>query len=147
KELDCEKCTALTNISVMVKLVYLYCKHCTALTNISVMPKLKELNCKCGTALTAIPVLPNLNVPVCKNCTSLTDIPILPELYDCKGCKWFQECDDFESNINALRSCQAIVKRKLTAKKLERVIPVITEIYYSPGCKGEYLSGRSFLAK
>jgi hypothetical protein len=65
----------------------------------------------------------------------------------CLGCKWFPECANFESNIKSLYRCQAIFKRKLVAKKLERAIPAITEIYYSPGCKGAYLAEKSFVVK
>jgi hypothetical protein len=46
-----------------------------------------------------------------------------------------------------LKKAQCIVKRKLSAKKLEKLIPAITEIYYSPGCKGAYLAQRAFSTK
>ena len=40
--------------------------------------------------------------------------------------------------------CQRIMKRKLMARRLERLTPQILEIYYSPGCKGAYLAEKSF---
>jgi hypothetical protein len=82
----------------------------------------------------------------CDYCTSVTYVPDLrPSVY--VGCKWVSGCDEYENNIKSLCSCQAIFKRKLTAKKLERMIPVITEIYYSPGCKGATLAQRAFHKK
>jgi hypothetical protein len=47
-------------------------------------------------------------------------------------------------NIISLCKAQAIVKRKLTARKLERIIPIITEIYYSLGCKVEFIAKNQF---
>jgi hypothetical protein len=66
---------------------------------------------------------------------------------DWRGCKWVSGCDEYDYNIKSLRTCQAIFKRKLTARKLEKLIPAIIEIYYSPRCKGEYLAKRAFLEK
>jgi hypothetical protein len=70
-------------------------------------------------------------------------MPMLKELR-CNGCSWIKECIAYDKNILALRSCQAIAKRKLTARKLEKLLPAIIEIYYSPGCKGEYLAEQKF---
>jgi hypothetical protein len=132
----------------MPKLEILYCNDCTALTSIPVIPKLEILYCE-GINLTSIPTLSELKELYCTDCTALTSIPVLPKLKDlyCRGCKWLKDCDDYNSNIKSLRTCQAIFKRKLTARKLEKLLPVITEIYYSPGCKGEYLALRAFQEK
>ena len=104
------------------------------------------LNCESCTSLTSIPVMGELKYLDCVFCRSLTSIPVVGELY-CASCKWLDKCSDYDGNIKALRICQAIFKRKLTARKLETAIPVITEIYYSPGCKGAYLAQRAFLTK
>jgi hypothetical protein len=42
---------------------------------------------------------------------------------------------------------QAIFRRKLTARKLEKLIPEIIGIYYSPGCKGEFLAEQAFSSR
>jgi hypothetical protein len=82
------------------------------------------------------------------NCTSLTSIPeIKTTLFLLDGCKWLNDLQDFEENMRALRICQAMWKRKVLGRKLERVIPIVSEIYYSPGCKGEHLAERAFLTK
>jgi hypothetical protein len=62
------------------------------------------------------------------------------------GCPWISRNCSHDKNIEALRTCQAIFKRKLTSRKLEQVIPEITAIYYSPGCKGEHIASRAFSA-
>jgi hypothetical protein len=67
----------------------------------------------------------------------------LKELH-CEGCSWIKQCNNYDRNIQSLRSCQAIFRKKLTARKLERLLPAIIEIYYSPGCKGAYLAEREF---
>ena len=71
----------------------------------------------------------------------LTDIVHIDTVTQVHGFMWNGE------NIRDLKQCQAIWKRKLIAKKLTRSIYAITEIYYSPGCKGEYIAQRSFLTK
>jgi hypothetical protein len=90
--------------------------------------------------------MPKLIVINCNGCTLLTDVHKPITLY-CSGCKWISQCEDFESNIRILKHCQTIFKRKLTARKLNHIIPAITEIYYSPGCKGEFIAHRAFLKK
>ena len=149
EELCCMYCTALTSIPVMPKLKKLNCIECTSLTSIPALPKLETLFCNDCTSVTNIPLCPRLIHLYCSGCTSLTNIPVLPKLEElyCDGCKWIKYCDDYNSNIKALHICQAIFKRKLTARKLEKLLPVITEIYYSPGCKGEYLALRAFQEK
>ena len=111
------------------------------------MPELKTLFCSGCKALTAIHAIPKLTELSCIGCTSLTNLPVMPELkyIDCSYCKWVDKCKNFEKNMSALRSCQSIFKRKLTARKLIRMLPAITEIYYSPGCKGAYLAEKSFI--
>ena len=142
--LDCIYCKSITTISIMAKLKTLYCKYCTALTTISLFPKLEYIDCAGCTSLTTISLLPRLQILFCEDCTALTDVPWLESLY-CRGCKWIDYRNvEFDSNIRALRICQAIFRRKLIAKKLVRIIPVITEIYYSPGCKGEALALHAF---
>jgi hypothetical protein len=149
KQLYCQGCTSLTSIPEMAELIKLYCQGCTSLTSISVMVNLELLCCEYCTSLTNIPLLSNLQKLFCQGCTSLTNIPIIPELkyINCNECKWIRQCDEYEENIKSLRSCQAIFKRKLTARKLEKLLPFITEIYYSPGCKGAYLAYRAFMEK
>jgi hypothetical protein len=167
KILRCEGSTALTSIPVLPILEALFCSFCTALTNIPTMSKLQQIFCTGCTALTSIPVMEELEILYCNECTALTSIPAMPELreLDCGfctsltdipyssveevwyvGCKWFQVCKEFDSNIKSLRSCQAIAKRKLTARKLEKLIPAIVDIYYSPGYKGAYIAEKNFLA-
>ena len=93
--------------------------------------------------------MPELEILYCRYCTSLASIPVVPKLKTlfCCGCKWIKDCDDYNNNIKSLRTCQSIFRRKLTARKLEKLLPAITEIYYSPGCKGAHLAERAFSAK
>ena len=111
--------------------------QCNKVESIPVLPKLKFLYCWNCTSLTKIPVMPVLQWIDCEGCRSLTEIP--KDLYaNTAKCKWIAGAPNFEMNIQSLRDCQAIFKRKLTARKLDKLIPAITEIYYSPGCKGAY---------
>jgi hypothetical protein len=145
-QLFCQYCTSFTSIPPMTNLELLYCEGCTALTSLPLLPKLTELSCRDCTDLTTVPLFPALEKLFCENCTSLTEVfesPTLKELH-CNGCKWIVQCSDYNSNIKSLRTCQAIVKRKLIGRKLDKLIPVITEIYYSPGCKGESIARQSF---
>ena len=119
--------TPLTHISELPELVYLWWKNCIRLKSISSLPKLEEL--------------------YCNGCTSLTFIPLrLKSLY-CEDCRWLYRNEEFKDNIRALRVCQGMWKRKVLGRKLDRVIPILSEFYYSPGCKGEYLASRAFLTK
>jgi hypothetical protein len=148
EKLYCSGCTKLTSIPYLPNLKVLYCWDCKALTSIPELPKLCKLDCSDCTKVTSIPKLPELNMLDCSGCTSLTSIPLFPKMdLECKKCKWIDECKDFNDNIEALRRCQHIFKRKLRAKKLFRAIPTIIEIYYSPGCKGEFDAKRAFSKK
>jgi len=53
------------------------------------------------------------------------------------GCKWLPS-DDYKDNINSLIKCQRIARNYLKRKKLDRLIPHLIEIYYTPGMKGAY---------
>ena len=151
EELYCERCTSLTRIHVFPKLSILNCWGCTAITAVHAMPKLKELDCKFCRSLTSITELPQLEYLYCENCTALTSIPSNVStflVFFFNGCKWLniKGNRDFENNMRSLRSCQAIFKRKLTARKLEKLLPELIAIYYAPGCKGEHIASRAFLA-
>jgi hypothetical protein len=165
EKLYCQYCTSLTSIPELPKLYRLCCGWCRNIKNIPELLNLKELHCS-YTSITSLPVLPKLEILNCRYCKTLTNIPKLPKLIrlHCSGdqcltsihvpsgtdtvgllgCKWISKCSSFNSNIEALRTCQAIFRRKLTAKKLERILPTITEIYYSPGCKGEAIARKNF---
>jgi uncharacterized paraquat-inducible protein A len=147
KYIDCWDCKSLTTIPPLPKLKTLFCEYCTALTSIPVMPELKTLDCRYCTSLTSIPVLPKLEELYCGDCTALTSILVMPKLaLNCDGCTWIDHKNaDFKQNIETLRTCQAIFRRKLTARKLEKLIPSIIEIYYSPDCKGARIAEKSFL--
>jgi len=104
----------------------LYCHSCTNLKSISSLPKLRTL--------------------ICDDCRILTSTPLFPELetLHCPGCTWMKERTDHEQNILNLKRCQAIFRRKLAIRKLLRLIPAITLIFYLPGCKGEFLAMKHF---
>jgi hypothetical protein len=146
-DLRCDHCPNLLKINIHPKLQKLFCEGCKSLTEISGLPSLNHLFCETCTNLTRISDLPKLHVIHCNACKTLTEIPNANYIYS-PGCTWLNyELNDFDSNINALCTCQAIFKRKLTARKLKKLIPAVCEIYYSPGCKGEYLAKRAFLTK
>ena len=150
--LDCSSCTSLTSIPKLPELETLDCSNCTALSNIPALPNLRELFCGICTNLTTIPILPKLERLCCDQCTILTSVPChndMPDIQevDCEGCKWIELEKGFEENILSLKRCQAIARRKLTARKLESIIPELVSIYYSPGCKGEFDAKRAFSKK
>jgi hypothetical protein len=62
-------------------------------------------------------------------------------------CPWLNGSEDFEYNLKKLSMIQAFWKRIVLARKLERLMPEIVAIYYSPGCKGEMLAERAFFRK
>ena len=101
----------------------------------------KELHCNDCTSLTEIPGLKYL---FCYDCTSLTKIPSVETLY-CYGCTWIPiQNNKFDSNLQRLSTLQRLWKRTRTGRRLEKLIPAIMGIYYSPDCKGAFLAQKEF---
>jgi hypothetical protein len=125
-------------------LTYLSCIDCTRLTSIPNMPKINTIYCSGCTSLTKIEsrILRSLHCQQCKSLTDIRNVGTCGIWY--QGATWISANVDFSTNIRALKRCQAMVKRKLIARKLERTIPEITAIYYSPGYKGEWIAEKSF---
>jgi hypothetical protein len=105
---------------------------------------LKYLDCR-DTNITEIPDIPGLDLH-CNGCRSLTKIPHITGNICCNGCPWLPQNGEFEKNLKRLVFLQKAIKRYNARKKLEKIIPLITEIYYSPGCKGFELARRSYLS-
>ncbi len=143
--LDCSWSTSLTKISIIPGLRELYCFKCTSLTEIPIIEGLKILNCSWCT-LKEIPVIPGLKELYCYECTSLTEIPNSPDLQTIGyySCPWLSKNPYFEENLEKLIFLQKKLRRRYVGKKLETLIPEVSEIYYSPGCKGYELAKRSF---
>jgi hypothetical protein len=49
--------------------------------------------------------------------------------------------------MTKIKTLQKFLKKRFLYKKLVSLIPAVTELYYSPGCKGEYLALRAFSEK
>jgi translation initiation factor 2 beta subunit (eIF-2beta)/eIF-5 len=46
--------------------------------------------------------------------------------------------------MNEIKAVQRFLKKRLLYKRLVSLIPEVTAIYYSPGCKGEFLAKHAF---
>ena len=114
------------------------CNNCDSLTEISTLSALKTLTCDDCTNLTKISKNPKLEYLGCINCRSLTEIPKC-DTVRCFGCPWLSA-----ENLTKLKFLQKCWKRFYIGRKLERLIPKILDIYYSPGCKGYFLAKKHF---
>ncbi len=143
--LNCSWCPNLTKIPAIPGLEELYCSDCPNLTKIPTIPGLQRLDCSDCTSLTKIPIISGLQKLNCSNCTSLTKIPVVPlKRLRCFGCPWLSQNSEFADNLKKLTFLQTKIRRRYAGKKLEALVPQISEIYYSPGCKGYELAKRSF---
>jgi hypothetical protein len=110
------------------------------------MPELQLVNCSFCKSLTRVgdPEAKLVKLE-CRNCPILTSIPHISRILNCDGCSWLKNKNvEFEENIQSLRKCQAMWKRKLTAIRLERLIPQLIELYYLPGYKGAMIAEKRF---
>lgn len=166
--LDCAGCVNLETIPVLPKLTTLFCDGCVKLETLPVLPKLKYLLCGgcvklkedfskfpqlcqlyCGGCpnITKIVRLRNLDTLECRNCTSLTEIEDEGKIreLDPTGCTWVPIRNNaYNFNIRRLITVQKIWSRKLLGRKLEKFIPEINAIYYSPECKGFRMAKKEF---
>src|SRR5690606_32789206 len=111
-------------IEELPEVVHLDCTDCIRLTEISEFPALKYLTCSGCSSLTTISHLLNLNQLFCKYCRALIDVPEAEFVSHCTGCTWLNvnENKEYSENLKSLRSCQAMWKRKVIGRKLEKLI-------------------------
>ncbi len=148
-------CPKLEEIPVILGLKSLICYNCQNLKEIPEISGMCEFACiKCRSVV---------KIPKYLSCkylgkmyytlvhfigTSLFDIHgnrrVISTDFFLINMPWITQNPDYEENLEKLRFLQKKFKRRYTGKKLEALIPQISEIYYSPGCKGYELAKRSF---
>ena len=73
----------------------------------------------------------NLKNLKCDNCRLLTTLPKCENIIS-HNCYWLIH----DKKIEYLIKLQKYIKNYILAKKINNIILVISEIYYSPDCKG-----------
>ena len=123
----------------------LNCNGCTKLKSIPYIPSLERLHCGGCTSLKNIPDIPGLKFLVCAFCRMIIHRP-KAAMFDFTGCVWINHRHNFwyKDNISKLIVLQKWFRKCLSSKKLIRIIPILTEIFYSPYSRGALLASKSF---
>ncbi len=129
----------LKKIPMIHSLKELDIHYCPRIKKIPLIRGLRTIEC-CGCDVKKIPPFRFLESLTCTDCDFIVKIP--------KATKSYIKCHWLDKNvIRQLIICQKITKRKLSARRLERIKDSIVEIYFSPGCKGEWLAKKAFHKK
>ena len=109
----------------------------TSLTNISDIREQSSLNRN----------MKSLNFLQCQYCPILTSIPQKKyEILRRFGSRWIYDKDSvpYKNNLQKLVELQKWFRKRLLYNKFMRLIPIITEIFYSPGCRGKRIAEKEF---
>ena len=142
KNINCNGCTELKEIPIVLGLEELDCSDCTGLITLPILPSLKKLYCYLCAGLTTLPVMPSLKELDCPRCTGLTTLPVMPSLKElhCYKCPWLDhpENPDFKKNLRTLTKAQNIIRRFLKRKYIKNYLQseAFVAWYYNPSVAG-----------
>jgi hypothetical protein len=156
KCLKCYSCEKLVNIEFPHGgcLEILDCSDCISIVKLPKIDIELELNCECCTSLTTI-LSEFIEDCRAEGCHLLTyvgadDVQSFASDSNWVFVKTIYEDDDilcrrdFDERICKLINLQRIVRRYLLRLRLNKIIPLISEIYYSPGCRGAWIAEKNF---
>ena len=151
--LSCERCENLTEIPYMSNLMFLQCGYCVRLTKIPDMENLREISCRGCRLLTSFPLFKRTNGKIEPGHSTWTsygfldsyfpNIPYINRL-DVTHCPWINTNMNYENNLKNLIKLQRYFKKMVLHKKFTKLIPTLTSIFYSPGCRGMNMARESF---